>query len=105
MRGLCDVVDVSSPTESALAVRGEFDAACADEFGAAVDAVLARPDVTPEIVVDMSGVGFMDSAGLAALLAAHRRAEASGHRLWVREPTAHAQRVLETAGVADLLVG
>ena len=103
MRGLCEVFDASSPSESVLIVKGEFDAACAEIFSDAVRDALARPDIQKELAIDMSGVGFMDSAGLAAVLAAYNAAQRNGIRVWVREPTAHARRVLETAGVADLL--
>ncbi|MDQ1374196.1 MAG: hypothetical protein QOJ09_1534 [Actinomycetota bacterium] len=103
MRRLCEVLDASSAEESVLAIKGEFDAACAELFGDAATAMLAKPGVHHDLAVDMSGVGFMDSAGLAAILAAYNAANRQGVRLWVREPTAHARRVLETAGVADLL--
>jgi anti-anti-sigma factor len=103
VRRLCEVLDASSESEAVLAITGEFDAACAELFADAARAMLAKPDLHGAMAVDMSGVGFMDSAGLAAVLAAYNAAQRQGVRLYVREPTAHAQRVLDTAGVADLL--
>ena len=59
-----------------------------------VDAVLPR-----QVVVDCSGVTFMDSSGIAVVLRAKRRMEALAGALVVVNIPRQAARVLETAGL------
>ena len=53
-----------------VSVQGRVDSATAPQFSKALDAVLKR-DIY-KIVVDMSGLEYMSSAGFRALLAAQR---------------------------------
>lgn len=53
-----------------LAVRGEFDAANKRAMHAALEGALAEERA---VVVDLTGVRFMDSTGLALMLNAARR--------------------------------
>ncbi|MBB6379705.1 anti-sigma B factor antagonist [Pseudonocardia eucalypti] len=55
-------------------VRGEVDMWTAPRLQAALDRVLRRA-AGRRVVVDLLGVTFLDSAGLAALVAATRHAE------------------------------
>ena len=56
------------------------------------------------VVVDLSGVTSMDSTGLATLLDARRALLADGRVLAVQNAPAQTGRLLELAGVADLLL-
>ncbi|HVE62678.1 MAG TPA: STAS domain-containing protein [Mycobacteriales bacterium] len=61
---------------SLLHVDGEVDIATAPTLRAAVAAILeARPGA---LVIDLSGVPFLDSTGLGVLVAAHKSARALG---------------------------
>jgi anti-sigma B factor antagonist len=46
------------------------------------------------LMLDLSALGFIDSAGLARLLAAHRRAKREGRRLIVVEGTGAVRRLI-----------
>jgi anti-sigma B factor antagonist len=46
------------------------------------------------LLLDLSGLAFIDSAGLARLLAAHRRAKREGRRLIVVEGTGAVRRLI-----------
>ncbi len=50
------------------------------------------------IVLDLGELSFMDSSGLAVVLAAVRRSDANGRRLTVRAGDGRARRLLELAG-------
>ncbi len=56
-----------------------------------------------EVTVDMSGVGFMDSSGIAFLFSAMRRVKLYGGRLRVKGLNAQCRRILTSAGIAGLL--
>lgn len=55
-----------------LALDGEFDLYTAPEVDRALDLIVRR--APRRLVVDLSRVGFLNSAGLQVLLACHRRA-------------------------------
>jgi anti-anti-sigma factor len=57
----------------------------------------------PKVVLDLSGVSLVDSAGLTALLRVHRLATA--HQGWLRlvKPRPRVRRVIQTANVARLI--
>src|SRR5690606_40106087 len=78
-----------------LRLRGELDAATAVELSSHVAAA-----TSPEVHLDLEGVTFMDSSGLAAILEAHRRLALEHRRLVLRDLSPVVQRVLDLAGVA-----
>lgn len=79
------------------AVRGDVDLAGADRLWGAVS-----PLVLPgrDVVVDCSGIGFMDSSGLRTLLDLGRRAGQAGGGMVLAAVPAPVARVLDLAGVA-----
>jgi anti-sigma B factor antagonist len=84
-----------------LAVRGEIDVAVAKrlskELDSLADAASARDG---RAVVDLSGVGFIDSSGVRELLKAQRRLQSEGGELVLRAPSAPCRRVLEVSGAS-----
>ena len=53
--------------------------------------------------LDLSGVTFMDSSGIAVLLRAHRRLNELEGRLTVRSIPTQPRRVLDAAGVGRII--
>jgi anti-anti-sigma factor len=82
-----------------FALRGELDLAHAYTFDEELRSVEeTRP---PCVVLDLRELTFLDSCGLARLLAARRRARRLGHRLLlVRGPVA-VQRLFALAAVDE----
>jgi anti-sigma B factor antagonist len=66
-------------TTLTIVCAGEFDLAVDDAFSAAVDSAIGSAPET--ILIDLSGLAFIDSTGIQALLRAHRRAQSRGVRL------------------------
>ncbi|MEV4418086.1 STAS domain-containing protein [Catellatospora sp. NPDC049609] len=58
---------------------------------------------SPEVLVDLSGVSFLDSAGIRVLVEAHQTAARVGHQLCVDNAHGWVERVLEVTGVRELL--
>ena len=56
-----------------------------------------------DVIVDLSGVEFIDSEGLSSLLIAHRTIAAAGGTLVLRKPTAMTARVLAVAAVDQVI--
>ncbi len=61
-----------------LEVRGEFDLASGETLARWVDGLDVRVD---ELVLELSGLTFIDSSGVRALLQTAERAEQSGRKL------------------------
>jgi len=68
------------------------------EVELAIDAALPR-----NLVLDMEGVTFMDSSGIAVILRAHRRMQHLNGSMLVCHVPRQAKRVLDAAGVGRLV--
>jgi anti-sigma B factor antagonist len=84
-----------------VVVRGELDLANAPQLGELLSRAYAQVD---EVVLDLSGIHFIDSSGLCAILSALRETQRSGKRLAISSALApQARRLFELAGVAGRL--
>ncbi len=84
-----------------LTAGGEIDSSTAPVLRKYLDAVLDGEII--ELTVDLVGVTFLDSAGLCALAAAHRRALEQGVRMRVLAASRAVIRPLQITGLWDLL--
>ncbi len=74
-----------------VALRGELDMADAVSVAAALAAVAARE---PEIIVDLAGLEFIDSSGVAALARGRKQARHAGGDLRLAAAQQQVLRVL-----------
>jgi anti-sigma B factor antagonist len=82
-----------------LLLQGELDLTSAPIFERGLRAAEAA---TPaRLVIDLSGLEFMDSTGLRALLLARERAGVESHKLTLRRGPRQVQRVLELTKTVD----
>lgn len=81
---------------------GELDLATAGALDDALRAWLDDP-AAGELVVDLSGVTFMDSSGLRAVLVASTEAAENERRMVVLPGDGQARRVIELAQVSAFL--
>ncbi|MFC4132098.1 STAS domain-containing protein [Hamadaea flava] len=65
------------------------------------DQLAAAVDRGGHVVVEMSQVPFVDSAGIAVLVNARRRAHAAGGTLWLRDVQPAVGRVLQVMGLLE----
>ena len=94
------IVEDRTGDQRILRLGGELDLASAAEFEARLAELVASRS---ETVVDLSELSFMDSTGLALLIAASKQAEAGGGRLSVRAPAPPVRRMMELCGVVGLI--
>jgi anti-anti-sigma factor len=94
-------VDVSkSPGLARIALSGQFDIASADDATRALQALLKRG--LDLVVVDLSGLDFMDSTGVRFLVEGRETARDLGVKLSLVHGGDPVRRVLEVAGVMAL---
>ena len=89
-----------------ISLRGELDHHAAREVMETIDRSIEQ-NLPSRTVLDLGGVSFMDSSGLAVVLRARRRMDALQGSLAVVNIPDQAVRVLETAGLGryvDLMI-
>ena len=101
--GDLDISTVSGSPVCSVTVRGDVDSVNAARFGDHLLQVVRRPGVHT-VQLDLRGVTFLDSAGLTALVVAHRAAEEAGRVLCLRCGSSRAvRRPLEITGLSSML--
>jgi anti-sigma B factor antagonist len=84
-----------------LVLTGELDLASGETFLDRLQAVEAgRPEL---ITLDLSGLRFLDSSGLALVVRAHTRARNEGRRLVIIPGPPQVQRVFDITGLNTVL--
>ena len=86
---------VVTPIEHGWAVSGEIDAHTAPRLANSFEEDWSRLDRSDVIVVDLSGVEFMDSIGLAVFIDTRRHAHDSERVLIIDQPSSAVRRLLE----------
>lgn len=84
-----------------IAVAGELDLASGPELEAELEQI-AGPH-TRLLVIDLSGLEFMDSTGLSIIVRAHQRLGGEGCELGLVRGSPQVQRLLDLTGVAERL--
>jgi anti-sigma B factor antagonist len=84
-----------------IALTGELDLANAPMVEDELTRVEGSDAVA--IIVDLSGLTFIDSTGIRLLVSAQARARSDAGRLTLLRGQAPVQRVFELSGVAELL--
>jgi anti-anti-sigma factor len=92
---------VKRPDETIVSLRGELDMVTVAYFSQLVDELLASR--RSRLVLDLSGVTFIDSRGLAAILAAHRSWTDDGRTMEIVRGSRAVMRVFEMSGIVEML--
>lgn len=85
-----------------LTLAGDLDLDTAVEFREFLDRLPLA--ATERVVIDMAGVGFCDSSGIAALFAARNGALAAGAELALAAVPHHILRTLRLIGLEPVFV-
>jgi len=84
-----------------MTVFGRIDAERAPEVEAAGRNILATP--YQKLLINLSGVDYLSSAGLCALLNLAKLAEAKNGRLFICSPAAPVQQIMKMSGFDKIL--
>jgi len=85
-----------------VTVRGELSYTTAPALDEQLRALPGPGDGVVDVVLDLAGVSFCDSSGLAALISAHRRTRRRGGTVTLRGPHGPMRRILRLTGVEVL---
>ena len=83
-------------------LQGELDQHAVRGAAPAVEGLLDQY-LPRECALDLGGLSFMDSSGIALILKLHRRLSGQGGRAWVENAAAQPQRVLDASGIGRVV--
>ena len=92
-----DVATESAGRRALVTFTGDLDIQVAGRAAEAVEGVEA--DGPELLVIDLSGLSFMDSSGMAVIAAAHARALEEGRQLVIVNPKGGVRRAFEVSGL------
>lgn len=93
-------IDLHLGDPPVVVVAGEIDLSNAAEFRLVVEQAVEDHD---RLVIDLRETSFMDSTGLAVLLAAHRRLGRKREALVIRDPAPIVSKLLDVSGFGQLV--
>jgi anti-sigma B factor antagonist len=93
-------VTTEGTTRITIAVSGEIDLATAPQLDACL---VSHPDT--DITLDLSGVGFLGTAGLTSLVRGYNMLRAAGYSLRTTGEPDHVLAVIDVAGLTNALHG
>ena len=83
-------------------LAGELDHHEAKETLRRIDELL--DDYIPrDCALNMAGLSFMDSSGIAVIIRTSRRMKALGGRMWIEDPARQPQKVIDASGIERLV--
>ena len=89
------------PGEARLSVSGELDLSAAPRLARTADKLLEGGP--QRLLLDLSGLRFIDSSGLRAIIVLHQRASQEGWALEVVRPPEHLMTIFQISGMDDHL--
>jgi anti-sigma B factor antagonist len=92
---------VGLDNDTVVFLTGELDLATAPELTGVLSPLIVRG--SPEVMLDLSGLSFIDSSGIAALVDSQQRLSEQNRRLSIHHAQHGAVRVFEIAGLVDFL--
>ena len=85
-----------------VALRGELDHHAAEHTRNTIDLLINELRPT-ELVLDLSGVTFMDSSGLGVVLGRYRLLSTRGGKMYITGANRSVDRILKMAGIYALV--
>lgn len=95
-------LSVTPGAETVIALTGDLDPATAPALDAAI-AEAAATDGTQRVVLDLAGLGFLDSSGLRVFVTAREALRERGAELALRNPSRNAVRLLDITGLSEII--
>jgi anti-anti-sigma factor len=89
--------------ESVITLSGELDMATAPDLVAVLDSEVERGLGSGDLLLDLAGLSFIDSSGIAVLVTGQQALIQQERRLSIRGARPHAMKVFEIAGLMELL--
>lgn len=93
-----------TPSEDGWSIVGEVDASTSPTVAEALAIVPEGGRKSGRIIIETSGISFIDSSGLRVLIELSERAAALGAKVVLAAPSRSMARLIELTGLNDLFV-
>lgn len=86
-------------------LRGELDEFTAEHVRLSLDTILENMEIanSRNLVLDFSGVSFMDSTGIGVLLARYNKFNKNGIDISIKNATGHVDKILKMSGIYNIM--
>ena len=82
---------------------GELDEYSAEYVRIALDNMLDSANGAKKLILDFSGVSFMDSTGIGVLLGRYNKFSKSDISIYIKNPTSYVNRIFEMTGIYQII--
>ena len=99
-------MDISYKTENGgicAELSGELDEYSAEYVRLSLDDLLNQNLSLKKLVLDFSGVSFMDSTGIGMLLGRYNKFTKNDIMLYIKNPTSYVNRIFEMTGIYQII--
>lgn len=83
-------------------LQGELDHCSAQGIRRELDALISDPSVR-HLILDMKGMGFMDSSGIGVILGRYRLLSQRGGKVSVRNMNGHVEKIFTLSGMHQII--
>ena len=86
-------------------MKGELDEYTASYVRLSLDTLLKDMDCinSPKLVLDFSGVTFMDSTGIGVLLGRYNKFRKNNVNIFIKNPQGHVDRILKMTRIYEIM--
>lgn len=85
-----------------ITLSGELDHNSAEEVRVRIDDRIDRDNIE-KVILNFSGVTFMDSSGIGAVLGRYKKLSNKGGQLCIAKPNKNVNRIFELAGLYKII--
>ena len=84
-------------------LSGELDEYSAEYVRLSLDDLLNKKLNTKKLILDFSGVSFMDSTGIGMLLGRYNKFTKNDISIFIKNPTSYVNRIFEMTGIYQII--
>lgn len=84
-------------------LSGEFDEYSAEYVRISLDDLLKNTFSEKKLILDFSGVSFMDSTGIGVLLGRYNKFSKNDICMFIKNPTSYVNRIFEMTGIYQII--
>lgn len=84
-------------------LSGELDEYSAEYVRISLDNLLGNVGGAKKLILDFSGVSFMDSTGIGVLLGRYNKFSKNDIGIYIKNPTSYVNRIFEMTGIYQII--